>query len=208
MKVRVADKPRSIFSAVWERACSRLSSVASKLAPTFAVLLLGLLLAGCAPSDPLDQVVEARTPLDYDIWANRQLAALSPPDAADYTRAFHELRIFSVTQWTGRPPEEQYQHVLDQLHGLKVRAVIAQGLQCGNQRLGLLLEQDRAAMKRKEYLITTPSTTEQLVVLRQAMKDMTRRIAVNEEEIRRNESVIRRVSPGGAPPAAKAKPPI
>lgn len=179
---------------------SRLGSVAA--------LLLVLLLAGCTPSAPLDQVVEARTPLDYDIWANRHLAALSPADTADYTKAFHELRLFSVTQWTGHPPAEQYQHVLDQLHGLKVRAVIAQGLQCGNQRLSILLEQDRAAMTRKEYLITTPSTTEQLVVLRQAMEDMARRIAVNEEEIRRNEFAIRRVSPGEAPPAAQAKPPI
>ena len=179
---------------------SRLGSVAG--------FFLGLLLAGCAPSDPLDQVVEARTALDYDIWANRHLAALSPTDAADFTRAFHELRIFSVTQWTGHPPEEQYQHVLDQLHGLKVRAVIAQGLQCGNQRLDLLLAQERAALKRKEYLITTPSTTEQLTILRQAMEDIARRIAVNEEEIRRNEASIRRVSPGEAQPAAPTKPPI
>lgn len=161
-----------------------------------AVLLFALLLAGCSPSDPLDQVVEASSKLDYDIWANHHLGALSPADAAHYTKAFDELRIFSVTQWGGRPPEEQMKHVLDQIHGLKVRTVIAQGLLFANRRLELLVESDQATLQRNEGLQMTPNTREQRRVLELTHKDIAGRIALNEREIRRNEIVIRSVTHG------------
>ncbi len=177
-----------------------------------AVALVSLLVAGCGPSDPLDQVVEAGSKLNYDMWANHHLGALSPTDTAHYNKAFDELRIFSVTQWAGRSPEEQMKHVLDQIHGLKVRTVIAQGLLFANRRLELLVESDQATLKRNEGLQMTPNTGEQRRVLALTHKDIAGRIELNQREIRRNKIVIRRVTHGEytATPEkdAKQKPPV
>lgn len=98
--------------------------------------LLGLFtLTACAPSDPLDELIDARTDLTYSQWSYRVIDQLPPRARQEFRDAQREILLTIQMKYAGLPPVEQRVMQRRLIHGRSAREVIIEGHQLRLTRL-------------------------------------------------------------------------
>ncbi len=170
------------------------------LARAILVALALNALAACVPRDPLERRISAESPIDFDIWQSRHLGALSPKQAQRFQNARKELQLFVVTEWQGRPADEQRKRLRDQMHAFTVRDFIVQGHELGNVRLERLLADQQRLLAMHEEMLNGPETIDGgHARVRATVEQISRQIRDLQREIAENDAVVRELRPQEIP---------
>lgn len=169
----------------------------------WSIAALGALVA-CAPSDPLDEKVNAESAIDFDIWQSRRLASLNPPQSAWFRQAMKELQIYSVTEWQGQGADAQRTHLLAEINGKTLREAIARGYEVANDRLDALLLDQRMLYHGHQDLLARPDTTaEEIARVKPFIEKIAAQIGALEAEKRANLEVLASLR-GSVTPASRS----
>lgn len=115
-----------------------------------AVLLLLLVLAGCARTPPFRQPVEAETPMALTLWRSRLAQKLTPEEWRwfDAVVQEHKLRLMQAGAAGGSAGLDD--SVRRQIHGRPLAEVMSEGLQLLRDRKTAELAEMREAHTRNE----------------------------------------------------------
>lgn len=165
------------------------------------LLLACAILTGCAPGDQLAQTVNAGSDLDFEMWQSSHIPNLSPTQQGWYRKAMKELQLYVVTEWQGTGSQEQRARLLREIDGKTLREVIVRGYELGNDRLDVLLQDQRVLYRGHADLLPPPRTTpEGAARVRSTMDQIAGQIAELEAEKLANAEVLRalRLTPSPA----------
>jgi hypothetical protein len=95
----------------------------------------GLLLAGCAPGDPLDTKVEASDALGLAMWQSRLASRLTPDQIETMNKALQEMRFHIMSAERTSGSEFIERTLVEETNGRTLREI---------ERLGLGWELERA----------------------------------------------------------------
>jgi len=168
--------------------------------------LLGLLVAGCGPNDPLEAKVDASDYTSFTMWRSRASGRLTPEQLGDFDHAVQaiKIRIMSVGQTTGSEAIDGA--MLNLVDGKTVREVLRTGLGWELQ----LAEAERATLEdslRKNALMRTrPGDTASANYLSDLHDRQTARFEAATQEVAR---IRARLAADGLPdnPAGRIPPP-
>lgn len=158
-----------------------------------------LLLASCAPSDPLEIVVRAGSAADYNHWIYRKAAKLGP----GLEREFHDLekeRLLALQiQEAGLSPEAIRGQLRGLIDGRTVRQVLTEGYLIRRRRLLADDKGDTYLLDVNHALIVHPQVQDDLAEYRaRTMEKIAARQAERRQQIAGIESRLRELNPGGA----------
>jgi len=104
-------------------------------------LLACLALAGCGPSNPLDERVSARTSLDYTMWRTRIADRLQAAEKEELDAMVEEVRLGIMVGGKASGSDAINDALRQEIDGRTVREVLADG--CGKKWQRLDLEKRR-----------------------------------------------------------------
>jgi hypothetical protein len=165
---------------------------------SIALGLCAALFFGCAPSEPLEQKISAGSDLDFEMWESSHVPSLSPTHHIWYQHALKELQLHVVTELQGAGAQRQRANLLASIDGKTLREVLIRGYELGNERLDVLLDDQRILYRGHADLLPRPRTTaEGAARVRATMDQIEQQIAELERQKRENSEVLRalRISP-------------
>lgn len=115
-----------------------LPAVLSRLALLFVLGGAALALSSCAPGDPLDRVVKAKTLNEYLWWEREELPKLDEPLRVEFVVAVNNIR--ATTPWfktatTIDELNDSRNPLCRRLHGKTVREVLIAGYEARREHL-------------------------------------------------------------------------
>lgn len=114
------------------------TSIGNSLLSRWAVVLggaAGILVSGCAPSDPLDTKVEAADALGLAMWQSRLASRMTPGQVETMNKALQEMRFHIMSAERTSGSEFIERALVDETNGRTLREI---------ERMGLAWELERA----------------------------------------------------------------
>ncbi|HRE80143.1 MAG TPA: hypothetical protein PLN52_03795 [Opitutaceae bacterium] len=131
-----------------------------------AVSLVALFVVfGCAPQSPLEQKIQARTAVSFEMWKREALTKLEAPERKAFDDAVQELR-FRITAKgiaSGSDPVDEALRV--EIDGKKTRDVILDGLETKLTRLSYDRDEMNRIISSNSRLKTKPGDDDSAAVL-------------------------------------------
>jgi hypothetical protein len=103
--------------------------------PLILAVAAGLALAGCAPTDPLDQKVSADSTVRLSMWRSRIDADLTPEQRKDLDSAFWEIAHKPGSDGKTLAPDDAEDAMREAVSGRTVRDVLREGYEAKLARL-------------------------------------------------------------------------
>ena len=167
----------------------------------------GLLWSGCAPSDPLDLVVQAETAADYNHWRYRNGSRLGAEIEREFLDLEKERFLGLQVEDAGTSPDELRARLRAAIHGHTVREVLTEGYLLRRRRLLADDKGDTYLLDVNHALIVHPQVEEDLAAYRaRTMEKIMERQSERRKQIASIEARLRELHPDGAIDAQLAPP--
>ncbi len=195
-----------------EQPHNAIAASAARVRWIVAWLLAGVLGvgSGCAPVEPIEQKVSARSPLAFSAWQTRFAAGVSPAERARFEAALQEirLRIMADREATGSDPISEALRA--KINGRPVREVLQLALELS---LAKLLAEHAAlntVIRQNAMLQTRDGDKPSEDYLVEFHRKQTARLEKLEEEIEASQSELEPLmkKTGRSVLPAPAEPPI
>jgi hypothetical protein len=148
-----------------------------QIRPAPAVLLGLLLLAGCTPIPPLQQPVDAETPMAFNLWRTKLDNALPREDWRWFDVAMQEFKfqIMLAGKISGSAAIDAA--VRERIHGRPLAEVLREGLQAHLRRKTAERDDMKTAFERNE---------QKRALLKPGQDDLLRDLNFHQETLRQN----------------------
>lgn len=107
-------------------------------------VILAVLLAGCAPADPLDTRINSRTSGTFLMWRGKIEARLSPAERTELAAALQELKLAAMIEAGKSPASDLDARVRSRINGRPLRELY---IEAATSRL-IRLAPERAELRQ------------------------------------------------------------
>jgi hypothetical protein len=155
-----------------------------------------LMVAGCAPKDPLDWKIEADTPADFDDWWQQKKDLLPPSLAIELHATFKIISERVEPRGTPKIPDDGLDPFCQRVNHWRIRDALLDGYMLANESLQsqVLIEQNKVL--RYIQLSGTPVIGSQQNELDQAIKYEQQLIDALNRAIQHNQARVHELSLG------------
>jgi len=151
--------------------------------PARLLLLLGLLLSGCAPKDPLQRSIRASSPSEFNSW--REGSGLQGPQDEALTLCVQELKLSIQAAQLASGAEEVQDYLLATIDQAKVSDFLRWGLQTRYERIRRLRDEWDAGLKKGLERIAKGTIKLDDASQRAQIDDARNHMALHEAEMKR-----------------------
>lgn len=172
-----------------------------KIRPAPAVVLCLLLLAGCSRTPPLEQPVDAETPMALNLWRSKMSRDLTTEDWRwfDVVMQEYKLQIMLAGKISGSAAIDAA--VCERIHGRALGEVLHEGLQAHLQRKTAERDDMKTAFERNEQKrsLVKPGQDDLLRDLNFHQENLRQKLAKADEEVAATQAALARFDNRAAP---------